>query len=76
MKRKICRFVLGFLVCVIGLAALALSFEAVTSIDRSAWGARDYWLAWFSFFSFLLGLASVVIGGGAAIVAAMEMCDG
>ena len=75
MKKLLCKFAVGTLGLIIGLGALALSFAAVTHIT-GAWGAADYWLVWFSFFSFVLGLVAAIPPTIAATFALVDLCGG
>ena len=73
MKAKICRVVIGITLMIVGGCVLASSLWAVSSIHQT-WNALDYWLVWYSFFSFIGGFVCGGIGTAIAAGSLMDIC--
>lgn len=73
--KKLCRFAVCLLILCVGIGTLSASLWAVTSIHGD-WNILDYWLAWFSGISFILGFGMILIGGVAAGTFLSDLCGG
>jgi len=72
--RKLCRIIGTILLTLVGMGVLALSFEAVSHVTM-AWTWLDYWLGWFAFFSFVIGLVCFCIGVAGTAIQFGEVCN-
>jgi hypothetical protein len=75
MKRKFCQLVIACAGILVSALLFGLSFEAVISISGS-WLPADYWLMWFSVFSFLAALVSGVFGIAWSVMFFGDLCEG
>ncbi len=74
MKNALCGIVGSVLLVFVGMAVLGASFEAVSHV-RGVWGWFDYWLGWFAFFSFVIGLVCFCVGVVGTATQFGEVCN-
>lgn len=75
--KMLCQVSSSVLLAVLGMGVLGMSFWAVFSICNGCekWSYLDYWLTWFSFFSFVIGLIIFCIGTFATSISITEWCS-
>lgn len=74
-KCIICDAVVLIVATSAGVGAFTLSYLAASQIGVNDWHAADYWCAWFSAVSFILGVASTIFTFPASFALYYDICD-